>query len=166
MLQCQIIDDDPWIHELLHAALQDTDDSIDIEDTTVPQLTPGKDLYFIDNTFGTVAVAASLVQYACEHNPDAIMVVITGHINREQTKAILNAGCDYLVYKSEYLRVMDIVRDAVVQAKTRKRNANQLDTQTQDPPSSFRSLLVETAKLLSSWNRTLVLQDRYRSRLA
>lgn len=167
MLRCQIIDDDPWIHDLLCAMLEGTDSDIAIESSQLPVVAPGRDLYFIDNTFGTVSVAPSLVQHARAANPQAVTVVLTSLINREQTKAILNAGCDYLIYKNEQAAMLQTIRNAISKASAALKHQDEsLASATPNPSSRTRSFWHEIKELIRVWNRTIVLQNQYRSNLS
>lgn len=99
MVRIQIIDDDFWCAEAIKALVVDIDPGIVFEYSENPTPVHGCDIYIIDNEFGNRDHAEQLVREVRMSNPDSMIMVCSGTMDRIRYKELINAGCDVAVEK-------------------------------------------------------------------
>lgn len=99
MVRIQIIDDDYWCAEAIKAMIMDIDPTIVFEYSEDPSPVHGCDIYIIDNEFGNQDCAESMVREVRRNNPNSMIMVCSGTMDRIRYKEVINAGCDIAVEK-------------------------------------------------------------------
>ncbi len=98
--QALILDDDPWIGELLRVRLEAGIPGLEVTSRTIPDTSGEFDLYFVDNKFGNLSLAAELVRDIRRDVPGALIVVLSGDLDRPELLDLVAADCDLVCEKS------------------------------------------------------------------
>lgn len=116
-----ILDDDPWIGELLKAHLERARPAIAAELRAEPDCTGRFDLYFVDNRFGGESLATDLVHEIRRDNPEALIVVFSGKLDRPDLIDLVRADCDLVCEKDAPDALANMLQDVQRLLRTPRR---------------------------------------------
>jgi DNA-binding NarL/FixJ family response regulator len=146
MVRIQIIDDDFWCAEAIKAMVMDIDPTIVFEYSEEPSPVHGCDIYIIDNEFGNKDHAESIVREVRKNNPEAMIMVCSGTMDRVRYKNVINAGCDVAVEKGNAAD-----RETMMVAIGRYVLANRSSTRK----VSLVHVMKDICSIISNWNTRL-----------
>lgn len=89
-LDCLIIDDDPHFATMLRLLILEHCLEITVDHLAKPSLKAGYDVYIIDNDFGGIKKGAALAAEARRRAPDALVVVLSGTLEKSMLKKLVN----------------------------------------------------------------------------
>ncbi len=154
MIRIQIIDDDFWCAEAIKAMLMDIDPGIVFEYSEEPSPVDGCDIYIIDNEFGNKDHAESIVGEVRKNNPEAMIMVCSGTMDRIQYKNVINAGCDIAVEKGNTAD-----RETMMVAIGRQ----VLASRSSSRKISLVHVIKDICSIISNWNTRLESIDEKKS---
>ncbi len=147
MLTVQIIDDDQWVILHLEQAVKSVLPEAEVMHTMEPSVLPGCDIYLIDNQFGAERKGMELVRKARAIQPEALVIVFSGNLERREILALIDSGCDAIAEKG----------DAESLQKLLGKLAEFSDRQAESSRSSqsLRGTIRAMRQLLVAWNHVL-----------
>lgn len=110
-LRALILDDDPWIGELLRARLESAIPNLRAEYRTAPDCDGRFDAYFVDNQFCGTALATELVHEIRRDQPEALIVVFSGKLERQDLINLVRADCDLVFEKGNQRGIDSMIRE-------------------------------------------------------
>lgn len=146
MIRIQIIDDDYWCAEAIKAMIFEISDEFAFEYTPEPEPIDGCDIYIIDNEFGEQDHAEQLVRRVRDSNPDAMIMICSGTMDRVRYKELINCGCDVAIEKGS---VPD--RDVMMVAIGRY----VLTCKSKGYGVNLTRVVQDVKQILASWNKRL-----------
>ena len=96
-----VIDDDSIVTSVIRHHLKTNFPQAVIEVSNEPIVRPGYDIYFLDNDFGGLPMAKSLLQQVREASPHALVVALSNTLDLEVMRDLINGGCN-IVYDKRY----------------------------------------------------------------
>ncbi|OWK34162.1 response regulator transcription factor [Fimbriiglobus ruber] len=108
-----LVDDDEWFRKAFRARLRATFPNIELTDRAEPDVSGQYEIYFLDNQFGDVPLAAELVQSIRRAYPKALVIALSGRLDAPTLKRLINEGCNGACEKGdpdELARTFDVVR--------------------------------------------------------
>lgn len=152
-LRALLLDDDDFALEFLEVFLLNRYPQLEIETRKRPDPAGDFDLYFLDDDFEGVCLAAKLARRIRAQRPDAIIVAFSAFLDAQTLKELLDAGCNGVCDK----RVAEDLPDMV---SALDRCLEELEEQRKKPPTDLtgRYLLKTFRELFRAWNRRLDLQ--------
>ena len=144
-----IIDDDPIFTAVLKARLQNQFPDLSIETESDPVISPGYDIYFIDNDFNGDSLISVLLRQIRELNPNALVVASSNTLDAEKLVELMNGGCNAAYEKSApegCAEVFSVIENYLSVLK------RQLSLNNGKP---LQGLVQSLQSLLREWNRRL-----------
>ena len=99
-----IVDDDTIVTTVIQAHLQKHFPHATIKAVNAPIIEPGHDVYFIDNDFGGLHLATSLIMQIREIEPQALVLALSTTLSLHSLRKLVNQGCN-AVYQTVSRRV-------------------------------------------------------------
>jgi DNA-binding NarL/FixJ family response regulator len=153
MTRALLLDDDPWVLELLVYELQRAFPDLEIVTRDDPDATGEFDLYLIDNMFRGAPMAEQLVAQVRRARPEALIIAFAKDLSRSALKGIINAGCDGICEKGNPEDLAQLL-EFVGRFLQRRSDAKQ------ERPAGFRGTLNAVRTLLEQWNLRLEHEGR------
>lgn len=98
-LRALILDDDPWMARVLEARLRSLIPDLQVVHRVEPDCSGQFDVYLVDNSFEAGHAAVDLVHEIRADRPDAVVIVLSGNLRREELVALVSAKCDQVYEK-------------------------------------------------------------------
>ncbi|MCR9247380.1 MAG: hypothetical protein NXI31_20310 [bacterium] len=106
-----ILDDDPWMGELLKTRLEQAIPRLDVTLRTDPDTTGRFDLFVVDNRFDDMAMATALVRDIRRQQPDALIVVFSAELSRGDLIELVSCDCDLVFEKGQPEALRQAIED-------------------------------------------------------
>lgn len=149
-----LIDDDPNALEFLKWKLEEMFPQIRVATSTYAQAYAGFDIYFIDNNFDGRNCALSLAKKLRQLSPEALIVVLSGHLNPTLLKNLLNTGCNGACEKDNPKDILELMHITRHYLKMR------IQTEEEKPTVGFGGAVHAISSMLSQWNNRLTHQEQ------
>ncbi|MEW6074531.1 MAG: hypothetical protein AB1726_18290 [Planctomycetota bacterium] len=92
-LKALLLDDDEYALEYLKAVLLEAHPSLEIETRLYPDVTGDFDLYFLDDDFEGIRLAAKLARKIRVIKPNAVILAFSASLDQRTLKELVAAGC-------------------------------------------------------------------------
>jgi len=112
-IRALLADDDDFFRRAFAARLRVAVPEVELTDRAAPDVSGRFDIYFLDNHFAAVPLAGDLAAAARLANPTALIVALSGHLDADTLRRLINEGCNGAVMKgdsADMARCFEVVR--------------------------------------------------------
>jgi len=112
-IRALLADDDDFFRRAFAARLRIAVPEVELTDRATPDVSGQFDVYFLDNHFAAVPLAGDLVATARLASPTALIIALSGHLDADTLRRLINEGCNGAVTKgdtADMARCFEVVR--------------------------------------------------------
>jgi len=142
-----LLDDDPHYSEMLRLLLLEKCPWASVTCAATPRINHQADVYVIDNDFSGEKLGAQLALQAIEAYPASLVVVLSGTLERDVLKELVNCHASAVFDKADEAELAILIELIERYAALR--------TEPSDKPVNKSGLISSVTSLLAAWNTAL-----------
>lgn len=147
-LRTLVLDDDLFAARMMQTMLKSFVRDIQVDMRRTPDPKGDYDVYFIDNDFDGVPMAATLAEQIRQKHPHALVIAFSGTLDSSSLKGLIRAGCDGVCDKSH-------ANDLPVAIQLVEKYGQTLAANRQKGDAGVKSAILSVYGMLKQWNHRL-----------